>query len=124
PQPLLATPPPPTTPGINISGTSTSFLKRSPNPSLKNPPLIILSHRHSPSLSLRPNLKTQTQTRSSRRPSRTCTRPHLNASSHSTAQASQLAPPADSPSSLAADYQPPTSAPQSQHPPPPSTPQR
>ncbi|BAT82650.1 hypothetical protein VIGAN_03269500, partial [Vigna angularis var. angularis] len=49
PQALLATPP---TPGINISGTSTSFLKRSPNPSLKNPPLIILTlshrHRHSP----------------------------------------------------------------------------
>ncbi|KOM34478.1 hypothetical protein LR48_Vigan02g062800 [Vigna angularis] len=40
-------------------------------------------------------------------PSRTCARPHLNASSHSTAQASQLAPLANSPSFLDADYQPP-----------------
>ncbi|KOM58236.1 hypothetical protein LR48_Vigan11g127000 [Vigna angularis] len=92
PQAMLATPPP--TPRINISGTSISFLKRSPNPSLKNPHLIILTlthhRRHSPNPnpSHRPNLRTQTH--NSHRPSRTCTRPHLNASSHSTAQASSL----------------------------------
>ncbi|XP_052735061.1 proline-rich receptor-like protein kinase PERK9 [Vigna angularis] len=57
-------------------------------------------HRHSPSPhpSHKPNLITQTH--NSRMPSRTCARPNLNASSHSTAQASQVAPLVDSPSFL------------------------